>query len=158
MTWVTMAWTRVLQDLREFYSDWRVITMLKFLINGGCKLLPFVTACYVFFFWHTVALSEAVIVWCIVLWYLMYSANIPRFSCTLSDSVFSSFTYWRVSDRVRADLNALLKKDNIKLSVNDFIIKAASLACRKIPQANSSWQDTFIRQSVALLYIYHLSI
>jgi len=51
--------------------------------------------------------------------------------------------------RVRADLNAMLKKDNVKLSVNDFIVKAAALACRKIPQANSSWQDTFIRQSVA---------
>jgi len=44
-----------------------------------------------------------------------------------------------------------LKKDNIKLSVNDFIVKAAALSCRKVPQANSSWQDTFIRQFVAFV-------
>lgn len=36
--------------------------------------------------------------------------------------------------------------DNIKLSVNDFIIKAAALACLKVPEANSSWMDTVIRQ------------
>jgi len=46
-----------------------------------------------------------------------------------------------------------LKKDNVKLSVNDFIVKAAALACRKVPQANSSWQDSFIRQSVSLAVI-----
>lgn len=46
----------------------------------------------------------------------------------------------------RARLNALLKKDNIKLSVNDFLIKASGLSCIKIPEANSSWQDAFIRQ------------
>jgi len=57
--------------------------------------------------------------------------------------------------RVRADLNDLLKKDNVKLSVNDFIVKAAALACRKIPQANSSWQDTYIRQWVSLCYSVH---
>jgi len=56
-------------------------------------------------------------------------------------------------DRVRADLNDLLKKDNVKLSVNDFIVKASALACRKVPQANSSWQDTFIRQSVTFCYL-----
>lgn len=36
--------------------------------------------------------------------------------------------------------------DNIKLSVNDFIIKASALACLKVPEANSSWMDTVIRQ------------
>ncbi|KAI9207485.1 2-oxoacid dehydrogenases acyltransferase-domain-containing protein [Polychytrium aggregatum] len=33
-----------------------------------------------------------------------------------------------------------------KLSVNDFVIKASSLALRDVPEVNSSWQDTFIRQ------------
>merc|ERR1712071_580371 len=33
-----------------------------------------------------------------------------------------------------------------KLSVNDFVIKAAALSCGKVPEVNSSWQDTFIRQ------------
>jgi len=48
--------------------------------------------------------------------------------------------------KLRKDLNELLKKDNVKLSVNDFVIKAAALSCRKVPEANSSWQDSFIRQ------------
>jgi len=63
------------------------------------------------------------------------------------------FTDDTLRGRVRADLNALLKKDNVKLSVNDFIVKAAALACRKVPQANSSWQDTFIRQSVDICVV-----
>jgi pyruvate dehydrogenase E2 component (dihydrolipoamide acetyltransferase) len=33
-----------------------------------------------------------------------------------------------------------------KISVNDFIIKASALACLKVPEANSSWMDTVIRQ------------
>lgn len=33
-----------------------------------------------------------------------------------------------------------------KLSVNDFIIKAAGLALKKVPECNSSWHETFIRQ------------
>ena len=33
-----------------------------------------------------------------------------------------------------------------KLSVNDFVVKAAALALKDVPEVNSSWQDTFIRQ------------
>ncbi|KAL3685100.1 hypothetical protein R1sor_003122 [Riccia sorocarpa] len=33
-----------------------------------------------------------------------------------------------------------------KLSLNDFVIKAAALASRKVPECNSSWTDDFIRQ------------
>lgn len=40
----------------------------------------------------------------------------------------------------------MLNKDGGKLSVNDFVVKAASLACKKVPEVNSSWQETFIRQ------------
>ncbi|XP_071372097.1 dihydrolipoyllysine-residue acetyltransferase component of pyruvate dehydrogenase complex, mitochondrial isoform X10 [Centroberyx affinis] len=40
-----------------------------------------------------------------------------------------------------------VKAQNIKLSVNDFIIKASALACLKVPEANSSWMDTVIRQN-----------
>lgn len=43
-------------------------------------------------------------------------------------------------------MNELLEKEGIKLSVNDFIIKAAALACKKVPEANSAWMDSFIRQ------------
>lgn len=47
---------------------------------------------------------------------------------------------------LRKRLNVTLEKEGIKLSVNDFVIKAVALACKKVPEANSSWQDTFIRQ------------
>ncbi|CAH1772921.1 unnamed protein product [Owenia fusiformis] len=47
---------------------------------------------------------------------------------------------------LRKELNEYLAKENQKLSVNDFVIKAAAQACKKVPEANSSWQDTFIRQ------------
>ncbi|KAH8678726.1 2-oxoacid dehydrogenases acyltransferase-domain-containing protein [Tricladium varicosporioides] len=33
-----------------------------------------------------------------------------------------------------------------KLSVNDFLIKACGVACKKVPTVNSSWRDGFIRQ------------
>lgn len=39
-------------------------------------------------------------------------------------------------------------KDEYKLSMNDFIVKAAALACVAVPECNSSWQGTFIRQYV----------
>lgn len=48
--------------------------------------------------------------------------------------------------KIREQMNSMLAKENIKLSINDFIIKAAALACKKVPEANSSWQETFIRQ------------
>ncbi|KAK7789206.1 hypothetical protein R5R35_009624 [Gryllus longicercus] len=48
--------------------------------------------------------------------------------------------------KLRKSMNSLLEKQKVKLSVNDFIIKAASLACKKVPEANSSWLDTVIRQ------------
>jgi len=33
-----------------------------------------------------------------------------------------------------------------KLSVNDFIVKASALALQRVPECNSQWMDTFIRQ------------
>jgi pyruvate dehydrogenase E2 component (dihydrolipoamide acetyltransferase) len=49
--------------------------------------------------------------------------------------------------KLRQRVNAMLAKEsNTKLSVNDFIVKAAALSCKKVPQVNSIWQDSFIRQ------------
>lgn len=48
--------------------------------------------------------------------------------------------------KVRKDLNEQLAKDNLKISINDLVIKAAALACKKVPEANSAWMDTFIRK------------
>nr|XP_022916852.1 dihydrolipoyllysine-residue acetyltransferase component of pyruvate dehydrogenase complex, mitochondrial isoform X1 [Onthophagus taurus] len=46
----------------------------------------------------------------------------------------------------RAIFNKSLEKDKIKISVNDLIIKACAFACMKVPEANSYWLDTVIRQ------------
>jgi pyruvate dehydrogenase E2 component (dihydrolipoamide acetyltransferase) len=39
----------------------------------------------------------------------------------------------------RAELNAKLEKRGVKLSVNDFIIKACALALQEVPDANAVW-------------------
>ncbi len=50
------------------------------------------------------------------------------------------------SYRVRKDLNETLASDGLKVSLNDLVIKAAALACKKVPECNSAWMDTFIRK------------
>lgn len=45
---------------------------------------------------------------------------------------------------LRTSLNGTLSGDS-KLSVNDFLIKAAALACKKVPEVNSSWLENVIR-------------
>lgn len=37
-----------------------------------------------------------------------------------------------------------------KLSVNDFLIKAAAKSMRKVPEVNSSWMGDFIRRFVEI--------
>src|SRR5690606_23287757 len=39
----------------------------------------------------------------------------------------------------RAKVNALLEKDGVKVSVNDFVLKAAALALKQVPEANASY-------------------
>jgi len=46
-------------------------------------------------------------------------------------------------NELRGQLNQI---SDVKISVNDFIIKAASLACLKVPEANSAWMGETIRQ------------
>ncbi|GAX73834.1 hypothetical protein CEUSTIGMA_g1284.t1 [Chlamydomonas eustigma] len=46
--------------------------------------------------------------------------------------------------KLREQINA--SGTGSKISVNDFVIKAASLALKKVPGVNSSWQKDFIRQ------------
>ncbi|EFC48127.1 predicted protein [Naegleria gruberi] len=48
--------------------------------------------------------------------------------------------------KAREELNKAGEKRGFKLSVNDFLVKAAALSMKKVPEINSSWQDTFIRQ------------
>lgn len=47
---------------------------------------------------------------------------------------------------MREQFNKLLEKDKIKLSINDIIIKGMAMACKKIPESNSSWLGNIIRQ------------
>ena len=54
---------------------------------------------------------------------------------------YSFVIYFRVRKELNADANGAFK-----LSVNDFVLKACALACRKVPEANSSWMTDFIRQ------------
>ena len=61
------------------------------------------------------------------------------FILRLLECVFSYF-------RLRKDFNKMLERDNLKISVNDFIIKASAMACKKVPEANSSWMGDFVRQ------------
>lgn len=49
-------------------------------------------------------------------------------------------------NKLRSKFNKQLEKDGVKLSLNDFIIKAAAMASKKVPEANSAWMDSFIRQ------------
>ena len=44
--------------------------------------------------------------------------------------------------KVRTELNA--KSDAYRISVNDFVIRAAALALRQVPAANASWSDDAI--------------
>lgn len=40
----------------------------------------------------------------------------------------------------------LIADSGVKISVNDMLIKAASLACIKVPEVNSQWHGTHIKQ------------
>ncbi|HLZ65130.1 MAG TPA: pyruvate dehydrogenase complex dihydrolipoamide acetyltransferase [Aliidongia sp.] len=46
--------------------------------------------------------------------------------------------------KTRAELNS--RAEGLKISVNDFVIKASALALKKVPEANASWSDDAILQ------------
>ncbi len=46
--------------------------------------------------------------------------------------------------KIRGELNA--KSDRYRISLNDFVIRAAALALRQVPAANASWSDEAILQ------------
>ncbi|XP_011300910.1 dihydrolipoyllysine-residue acetyltransferase component of pyruvate dehydrogenase complex, mitochondrial [Fopius arisanus] len=47
---------------------------------------------------------------------------------------------------IREQFNKMLEKEKVKLSVNDIIIKAIAMACKKVPECNSAWMGNVIRQ------------
>jgi pyruvate dehydrogenase E2 component (dihydrolipoamide acetyltransferase) len=46
---------------------------------------------------------------------------------------------------LRQQLNTALEKDGVKLSVNDFVLKASAEALRRVPAVNCSWEGTAIK-------------
>jgi len=68
---------------------------------------------------------------------LFSKTNIPHFYLGIECNVNKLLT-------LRTQLN---KHSSVKISINDMIIKAASLACMKVPEANSSWQGNSIRKN-----------
>jgi pyruvate dehydrogenase E2 component (dihydrolipoamide acetyltransferase) len=46
---------------------------------------------------------------------------------------------------LRTQLNTALEKEGVKLSVNDFILKASADALRRVPAVNASWEGTAVR-------------
>ena len=46
---------------------------------------------------------------------------------------------------LRQQLNTGLEKEGVKLSVNDFVLKASAEALRRVPTVNGSWEGTQIR-------------
>jgi pyruvate dehydrogenase E2 component (dihydrolipoamide acetyltransferase) len=50
---------------------------------------------------------------------------------------------------LRSQLNTALEKDGVKLSVNDFVLKASAEALRRVPAVNCSWEGTAIRHHPA---------
>ena len=45
------------------------------------------------------------------------------------------------------------KETSRGITVNDFIIKAAALACKKRPETNSIWMEQSIRQYICFLFL-----
>ncbi|KAH8412022.1 hypothetical protein KR222_007034, partial [Zaprionus bogoriensis] len=65
--------------------------------------------------------------------------NLPHYYVTVECQVDKLMKF-------RAHINKKYEKEGARVSINDFIIKAMATACRKVPEANSAWMDTFIRE------------
>ncbi|XP_055386125.1 dihydrolipoyllysine-residue acetyltransferase component of pyruvate dehydrogenase complex, mitochondrial isoform X2 [Condylostylus longicornis] len=48
--------------------------------------------------------------------------------------------------KLREKINKKYEKKGVRVSVNDFLIKAIAAACVRVPEVNSYWMDTVIRQ------------
>lgn len=65
--------------------------------------------------------------------------NIPHYYVSVNANIDKILS-------LRKNYNKKLEKQGIKLSVNDFILKATALASVKVPEANSAWMNNVIRQ------------
>ena len=58
--------------------------------------------------------------------------NVPHFPLSIDVEIDALLA-------ARATINALLEKSGVKVSVNDFVIKAAAMALKAVPEANASY-------------------
>ncbi|KAJ8712390.1 hypothetical protein PYW07_005232 [Mythimna separata] len=65
----------------------------------------------------------------------------PHFQLTMTVNVDKM-----IAMRKRINKKLAAEKSDDKLSLNDFIVKAVAAACKRVPQVNSYWMETFIRQ------------
>ncbi|MCO5593992.1 hypothetical protein L7F22_048011 [Adiantum nelumboides] len=71
---------------------------------------------------------------------LLSKQTIPHYYLTIDTQVDSLLA-------LRSKLNNLQEASGgKKISINDFVLKAAAMALRKVPECNSSWTDEYIRQ------------
>lgn len=71
---------------------------------------------------------------------LLSKQTIPHYYLTVDTRVDHMLS-------LRSKLNNLQEASGGKrISVNDFVLKAAAMALRKVPECNSSWTDDYIRQ------------
>ncbi|KAL4711479.1 hypothetical protein ACJJTC_000495 [Scirpophaga incertulas] len=67
--------------------------------------------------------------------------TIPHYQLSATVNVEKTLAMRKaVNDRLAAE------KSNVKISVNDFIVKAVAAACKRVPTVNSHWMESFIRQ------------
>ena len=59
---------------------------------------------------------------------------------------------------LRVQLNSGLEKDGVKLSINDFILKASAAALRIVPAVNCSWENEGIRHHAAAHVAFSVAI
>ncbi|WP_414664948.1 pyruvate dehydrogenase complex dihydrolipoamide acetyltransferase [Horticoccus sp. 23ND18S-11] len=59
---------------------------------------------------------------------------------------------------LREQLNTGLEKEGVKLSVNDFILKASAEALRRVPAVNGSWEGSQIRYFAAAHVAFAVAI
>jgi len=65
--------------------------------------------------------------------------NIPHYYLTMELAVDKML-------KLREEVNQQAKSGEYKISVNDFVIKAAAMALLKVPEVNSQWMGDFVRQ------------
>ncbi|XP_050682341.1 dihydrolipoyllysine-residue acetyltransferase component of pyruvate dehydrogenase complex, mitochondrial-like [Leptidea sinapis] len=67
--------------------------------------------------------------------------TIPHYQLSMTVNVEKTLAMRKaVNDKLAA------QKSDVKVSVNDFIVKAVAAACKRVPAVNAHWMDSFIRQ------------